>query len=132
MEIKGTQNTFMEGLNKDVTPLKFKNTQYYHLENGHIITTDGNTTGRIEPEKSDSILFTIPTLIFNGEFNIIIGNQTIIGIKDNNSFLIIFSVSTSTPSLKALILLFLLLAQSQPARLFQWRVTRMNLVYTVY
>ena len=56
-----TINTYIGGMNKDLSKSKFKNTFYYDLLNGRVITDEGLSTGSIENVRGNTLNFNIPS-----------------------------------------------------------------------
>lgn len=78
-------NTITGGMNKDLSPLKYPQDKYYHLENFRIVTRDGASTASLENEKGNRLDFTIPSI--QGVYKITHNSNFIFSITgQNNSF----------------------------------------------
>lgn len=53
-------NTYIKGLDKDTSPLKYAPEKYYHLENFKILTEGGSSSAALENEKGNRRDFKIP------------------------------------------------------------------------
>lgn len=56
-----TINSYLQGLDKDTSPMKYSNQKYYHLENFRIVTAEGSSTAALENEKGNRLDFQIPS-----------------------------------------------------------------------
>jgi len=54
------KNTFIKGMNQDLSPDKMPELNYFYLLNGNIITHSGLTTGAVSNEKGNTLAFSIP------------------------------------------------------------------------
>jgi hypothetical protein len=88
---------YIKGLNKDLAKDKYGNQNYYDANNIRIITADGLSTGSIENEKGNKLLFDFPTvgkrIKVNINFGVSTGSVTINGTtvsyditQDNESY----------------------------------------------
>ena len=78
------------GINKDVSKSKYPNTHYFDATNIKIVTDAGNSTGSIENEKGNKLLFSFPDIgirykVTTASANIVVdGNTVAIFITDTN------------------------------------------------
>ena len=55
-------NTYKDGMNKDLSPLKYSNTMYYDMLNFKVLTDKGSSFGSIVNERGNKLDFRIPSL----------------------------------------------------------------------
>ncbi len=67
---------YTKGLNKDLSKDKYSNQNYFDANNIRIITSDGLSTGSIENEKGNKLLFSFPTVGKRIKVNINFGVST--------------------------------------------------------
>lgn len=60
MPAKPAQNTYIGGLNQDISNQKFQNKTYFDAKDIRIVTTEGSSTGAVENIKGNKLSFTIP------------------------------------------------------------------------
>lgn len=67
---------YTKGLNKDLSKDKYNNQNYFDANNIRIITSGGLSTGSIENEKGNKLLFDFPTIGKRIKVNINFGVST--------------------------------------------------------
>ena len=80
------------GINKDLAKDKYTNTNYFHANNIKVITSGGLSTGSIENEKCNTLLFNFPTV--GARYKVVIADDTV--VIDGNSVTISGSDSIET------------------------------------
>lgn len=102
---------YTKGLNKDLSKDKYNNQNYFDANNIRIITSDGLSSGSIENEKGNKLLFSFPTIgkriRVNIDFGVSTGSVTINSTtvayditQDNESF---YNELISTSAISTLI-----------------------------
>ena len=54
------KQTYTTGIDQDTSKLKYKNTSYFEAHNFRVVTNEGSSTGSLENEKGNKLVFSIP------------------------------------------------------------------------
>ena len=87
---------YTKGLNKDLSKDKYSNQHYFDANNIRVITSDGLSTGSIENEKGNKLLFSFPTVGKRIKVNINFGVST--GSITLNATTVSYDVSQNNES----------------------------------
>lgn len=91
--MKKTVNVFTGGMDVDTSPNMLPQNKYRLLTNARIMTDDGGTSGVIENEGGNRLLFKLP---LNFTYDVMYHNVEIIGIASYNEYIIVFAKDNST------------------------------------
>lgn len=84
--MESTVNTFIKGLNRDVSPLKYSNESYFDALNVKIITDLGLSNFSITNEKGNTNVFNVPTVNAVYELTINEGSTLPINVTINGQY----------------------------------------------